>query len=55
MLGEVDVYYNTTRGIVSSGILDYGRPRAVRKNYTSGSDIEVNPERHKFYSTTKLS
>ena len=30
--------------MVSSGILEYGISVEVLKNYTIGSDIEVNPE-----------
>ena len=34
--------------MVSSDILEYGRPGEVLNNYTSGYDIEVNPEVKKF-------
>ena len=34
---------------------DNGRPVEVHKNYTSGSGIEVNPERQNLDFTTKLS
>ena len=40
--------------MVSSGIVEHGSPGEVKKNYTGGSDIEVNPERHKLYFTAKL-
>ena len=53
-LGGVDVYYNANRGMVSSNILEYGRPGEVIINYISVYDIEVNPERHKSYSTKHL-
>ena len=39
--------------MVISGILEHGRPGEFFKNYKSGSDIEVNPERQKFDFTTK--
>ena len=55
VLGGVYGYYNAAIGMVSSGILEYGSPGEVHNNYTSGSYIEVNPERHNFGSTTKLS
>ena len=48
------MYYNATRGMVGSGILEHGSPGEVLKNYTSGSGIEVNPERHRFDFTKKL-
>ena len=41
--------------MVSSGILVDGRTGEVQSNYTRGSEIELNPERHKFDSTKKLS
>ena len=41
--------------MVSSGILEYGRSGEFFNNYTIGSGIEVNPERHKFNITKKLS
>ena len=41
---EVSEHYNVTKGIVSSGILEYGRPGEVHNNYTSGYGIEVNLE-----------
>ena len=41
--------------MVSSGILEYGSPVDFVNNDTIGSEIEVNPERHKFDFTTKLS
>ena len=40
--------------MVSSGILEHGSAGGVHKNYTSGSDIEVKPERHNLDSTKKL-
>ena len=40
--------------MVSSGILYYIMTGEVCKDYTSESDIEVNPERHEFDFTTKL-
>ena len=51
---EVAEYYNAKRGMVRNDILEYGRPGEVHNNYTDGYDIVVNPERHKFYSTTKI-
>ena len=36
-------------------VVEYGSPGEFFNNYTSGSDIEANPERQMFYSTTKLS
>ena len=54
-LERVTEYYNTNRGMVSNNILQYIGKGEFRKNYTSGSDIEVNTERHKLDSTTKLS
>ena len=53
--GKVDVYYNATKGMFISGILEHGRPGEVCNNYTSGSDSEVKPERHNYDFTTKLS
>ena len=41
--------------MVSSGILEHKRPGEVYNNYTSGYDIEVNPEIHKFDFTINLS
>ena len=41
--------------MVSSGILEYGSPVDFFNNDAIGSEIEVNPERHKFDFTTKLS
>ena len=43
-----------TIDVVSSSILEYGIPGEVLNNYTIGSDIDVNPERHKFDFTEKL-
>ena len=37
------MYYNATRGMVGSGILEHGSPGEVHNNYTSGYDMEVNP------------
>ena len=41
-LGGVSEYYNKTRGMVISGILEYRMPREALDNYTVGSGIEVN-------------
>ena len=40
--------------MVSSGILEHGMPGKFRNNDKIGSDIEFNPERHKFDFTKKL-
>ena len=40
--------------MVISGILEYRSSGEVLNNYTIGSRIEVNPERHKLDLTTKL-
>ena len=40
--------------MVSNGILEYRRSGEVINIYTIRSGIEVKPERHKFYFTTKL-
>ena len=55
MLEEVFECYNVTIGMVSNDIFKYGRPGEVLNNNTSGYDVEVNPERQKFYFTKKLS
>ena len=49
------MYYNSTRGMVSSDILEHTRPGEVFNNYTSGYDVEANPEIFIFYFITKLS
>ena len=51
---QIDVYYNGTRCMFGSGILEFLGTGELRKNYTSASEIEVNPEIHKLDSTTKL-
>ena len=43
-----------TRGMVSNNILEYGSPKEVRNNYTSGQGVEVNPEIQKFDFTEIL-
>ena len=43
-LEEVAEQYNTTCGMVRSGILEYRRSVEVLNKYTIGSGIEVNPE-----------
>ena len=40
--------------MVSNDILEYGIPKEVRNNYTSGYGIEVNLDRQNFDFTTKL-
>ena len=49
-LGEFDVYYNVTRGMVGSDILEHGRPEEFNNNYTSGYGVEADPERRNFAS-----
>ena len=34
--------------MVGNDILKYGRPGELHKNYTSGDDVEVKPERKGF-------
>ena len=46
-LSEVVGYYNSTRGVVSGGTLEYRRPIYVPNNNTIGSVVEVNPDKHK--------
>ena len=53
-LGGVDEYYNTSIDMVSSNILEYGRPGEVFNNYTIGSGSDAKPERHKFDFTISL-
>ena len=43
-LEEAAEHYNTTYGMVRSGILEYRRSVEVLNKYTIGSGIEVNPE-----------
>ena len=40
--------------MVSNDISEYGSPKDVRNNYTSGYGIEVNLKRQYFDFTTKL-
>ena len=38
----------------SNDIVEYGRTKEVRNNYTIGYGVEVNPERQESNFTTKL-
>ena len=40
--------------MVSNDILEYGKPKEVHNNHTSGYDIEVNLEIQQFGFTEKL-
>ena len=52
-LRKVSEYYNETRGIISSGILDCGRTVDFINNYKIGSIVDMNTEKNNI-STTSL-
>ena len=52
-LRKVSEYYNETRGMISSGILDCGRTVDFINNYKIGSIVDMNKEKNNI-STTNL-